>query len=342
MKITHGVESLHNHTTLSDGELSHAELFDLAEQSGMSILAFTDHDALPDEKTVQTFAGYKDRSLKYIWGIEMTVYFPAEVSTRGTFHLLGLFVDPFNEALKEHCQKMHLDRRLRAEGIVKNLKNLGFQIEVEDCLNLANGDSVGRPHVVQALNLYPENQKILLKIKEEMAEEAKRDSTVAKRYEEMLSFGENSYPYHLLLGHNAYRKCLVEHSYIVSLKEATELIHQAGGLSFLAHYFTVAKLVPLEMIKSWLAGGLMDGMEIVYGSDVPKGFANDAIHEERKNLIELTRQLNCPVSGGGDIHTQKGLLNYLANESLAGESVGLTERILKNFNPRPPTTSISF
>ena len=60
------LESLHTHTTLSDGKMTHRELFDLAQSLGIAILAFTDHDAVPSPEImaeIETFRAVKQNGL---------------------------------------------------------------------------------------------------------------------------------------------------------------------------------------------------------------------------------------------------------------------------------------
>jgi len=59
------IESLHTHTTLSDGKLSHRELFELAESLGISVLAYTDHDAVPSPTTVAELETFRGRKTKW-------------------------------------------------------------------------------------------------------------------------------------------------------------------------------------------------------------------------------------------------------------------------------------
>ena len=52
------IESLHNHTKISDGDLSHKEVLTLAQKLGYKTLAFTDHDVLPSDKTLTFLKKY--------------------------------------------------------------------------------------------------------------------------------------------------------------------------------------------------------------------------------------------------------------------------------------------
>jgi len=43
-------ESLHNHTSISNGAQTHLEVLEIAEKYGFGTIAFTDHDTLPNEE----------------------------------------------------------------------------------------------------------------------------------------------------------------------------------------------------------------------------------------------------------------------------------------------------
>ncbi|MCX6738641.1 MAG: PHP domain-containing protein, partial [Candidatus Parcubacteria bacterium] len=106
MNTNHYFESLHTHTTLSDGKLSHKEMFELAESLGVAVVAFTDHDAVLNEGALAYLESVRSSGMKWVSGIEISSAPPKEVEGlgKGGLHIIGLFVDPKNEALKEHCQ----------------------------------------------------------------------------------------------------------------------------------------------------------------------------------------------------------------------------------------------
>ena len=52
-------ESLHNHTNISDGKENHLEVLETAEKNNFGIIAFTDHDILPDKAILAQLKGYE-------------------------------------------------------------------------------------------------------------------------------------------------------------------------------------------------------------------------------------------------------------------------------------------
>lgn len=323
------MESLHNHTTLSDGSMNHEEIFDQAERLGFSIFAFTDHDALPSDDTLALFESWRGRKTKWIIGIEITSGLPKDMGggSIGDFHIIGLFVDPKNAALFEHCRKAQTARRKRMTEMVENLQGLGFRISVEDCLRASGGDSVGRPHIVAALSEYPENAEIIENIRHEMESAAKNDSELARKYAFMMEKGVAQYPYTLFLSRDAFKNTYVEHLYIPDMDEAVRLIRDAGGIASIAHYFSIAKKVPLEKIRSFAANGRIDAVETVWNSTMMTGLRKEELEGLIASLRTIVRETGILETGGADAHVKEDL-EYFTKNAYGQETVSMTTRIL--------------
>lgn len=135
---------LHAHSTASDGVLSPQELVRLAKDSGISVLAVTDHDTL--EGLPMAMAEAARVGLQVVAGVEITAHVgDLEV------HILGHFIDLSDNRLAEFLASSRTDRIERARRIVEKLWTLGLPLDVNEVLSLASGPSVGRPHVAQAM-----------------------------------------------------------------------------------------------------------------------------------------------------------------------------------------------
>jgi len=323
-------ESLHTHTTLSDGKLSHKQMFELAELLGISVIAFTDHDAILNEETLLYLESVRSSKTKWISGIEISSSPPKEIEGlgKGGLHVVGLFVDPRNEALKEHCRKAQIARRERMQKIVSNLHALGFVVSEEDCLRASGGESVGRPHIVLAINSHPENDSVMKNLIEEMRNESLADKDLKAKYEAVMNGGAHELPYSLFLSREAYRPVYVEVSYSPDLDETVALIRNAGGVALIAHYFTVKKKMPFPFMEKLLAEKRIDGMETVYGlwhvgkNDEPE------LETEKNEVRELLKKYGGLESGGPDAHTEEDIRQYADLSGFAAPSIGMTEKIL--------------
>jgi hypothetical protein len=175
-----------------------------------------------------------------------------------------LFTDPTDKALLEHCTKALAARNDRMERIVGNLKGLGFKITVDDAMAAAGGESVGRPHIVRALNAYPENALVIDGIRTEMQKAAVASASVAMDYAYMMERPASDHPYRLFLSDDAFVPDIyVDYLYWVDMDSAVGLIRGAGGVAVLAHWYTAAKKIDAEMLEGMIKAGRLDGVEIM-------------------------------------------------------------------------------
>ncbi|HBH71377.1 MAG: PHP domain protein [Parcubacteria group bacterium GW2011_GWC1_42_11] len=323
------IESLHTHTTLSDGKLSHREMFELAQTLGISIVAFTDHDSVPTDTIISELETLREEKTKWVIGIEITANLPTELYPEtGAMHIIGLFVNPKNKKLLAHCRLAQDARRKRMRKIVDNLQNLGFKITETDCLEMSGGESVGRPHIVQAIKKYPENNVVIEKIRIEMATEASTNPAIQEQYTRMMQKGENNYPYALFLTPNAFRNGYAEHEYMPDLDESVKLIRESGGVAILAHYFTVQQKMPLHVLERLLYEKRLDGVEVVYGIREYGTIGEAEMNTERDALRNMAKKYELLALGGSDAHTVEDLERYVANDWFSKETIGFTEKIL--------------
>lgn len=323
-------ESLHTHTALSDGKLSHRQMFLLAESLGLSVVAFTDHDAVLNDEAIAYLGDARSSRTKWISGIEISAAPPKEIQDlgKGGLHVVGLFVDPKNSALLEHCKKAQTARVERMQKIVSNLKDLGFIISENDCLMASGGEAVGRPHIVEALAGHDENKKVTNDLIEKIKKDAETDTLAREKYEKMMDGGEYQIPYSLFLSSDAYFRAYEEVYYAPDLDEATKLIRDGGGISVIAHYFTVKKKMDYSFIEKLLKEKRIDGMETVYGlwhvgqKDEPE------LEAEKIELRRLLRKYDALETGGPDAHTEEDMRKYAELGSFATLSIGMTEKLL--------------
>ena len=184
-------QNLHSHTYFSDGKMTRRETLDVAAENGCYVVAFTDHDILPDEKVLSELESLRGHKTKWVIGIELST---------SIGHVIGLFVDPHNEALLAHTQKMKSERIKKASAMADALAQLGFRISTEEVLARAAEGNVAKPHVVEALMSHPENISLLetyiekLRLAAETDQELKKDYLEAKEMSEKRGIGMFVYP----------------------------------------------------------------------------------------------------------------------------------------------------
>lgn len=131
-----GIESLHLHTQTSDGEFSHLKALEIAAKHKIEVIAFTDHDSVPNPTTIEDLRANKEPSAGWLMGIEVSSGLPTELGSgaSGGPHLVGLGINPLEQNITEYCQLAQHARIERMEQIVRNLRNLGFDISLFGCL----------------------------------------------------------------------------------------------------------------------------------------------------------------------------------------------------------------
>lgn len=136
---------LHLHTTASDGRLEPAELVSLAVKVGLDVIAITDHDSI-DGVVPALAAAQAYPSVTVIPGVELSTDVP-----RGEVHVLGYFIDYTDRNLAVTLDGLRDSRKGRAVRMIAKLRDLGMEVQWQRVEELAQGGSVGRPHIAQAM-----------------------------------------------------------------------------------------------------------------------------------------------------------------------------------------------
>jgi predicted metal-dependent phosphoesterase TrpH len=233
---------LHLHTTASDGRLEPAEIVRLAISVGLDVIAITDHDTI-DGVVPALEAASAANSLKVIPGVEINT----DVA-RGEVHVLGYFIDYTDRKLAATLQKLRESRLERARKMVAKLADLGMKIDWQRVNELAQGGTVGRPHISQAL--------------------------LEKGYVRSEKEAFDKY-----IGHNG--PAYVER-YKLLPDEVVKLILEADGLPVLAHPADIADLD--ELVPRLKAVGLV-GLEVYYRDYDSKTIGGLAEMAEQYGLI---------------------------------------------------------
>lgn len=192
----------------------------------------------------------KSLGVEIVPGVELSV-----ALNEKDIHLLAYFFDYTNQKLQDYLAFFRYERLKRAERIVQKLNDINISLKMDAVLDQAGIGSVGRPHIASAL------------LEEGLIE------TYHEAFMKYLGVGAPAY----------------EKKYQLSPLEATQLIAQAGGLTFLAH---PGKYTTEFELSTLIQTGL-DGIEVVHPSH------NEARQEFYRGVIHQYFLLEC---GGSDYH----------------------------------------
>lgn len=215
---------LHVHTTASDGTMSPKAVVSLATMLGLKAIALTDHD---------TMAGLQEAGeAAELMGISVVPGIEISSEYRGKeVHILGYFLDPEAQKLKDYMQWVGQSRKTRNEKILEKLQKKGYDITLEQLEEKFPGATLGRPHIAQRLV------------------ELGAVSSVKEAFRRYLDTG---------------RSCYVPRQYI-SFADGVKLIRDCGGVAVLAHplQYGYGK-AELEALVKTAAEAKVTGMEILY------------------------------------------------------------------------------
>jgi predicted metal-dependent phosphoesterase TrpH len=142
---------LHCHSTASDGTDRPAELVRNAVSAGLTAIAITDHDTTAGWGEAASAVLGLDVAFTLLRGAEFSCVYARPGQRPVPLHLLGYLFDPEAVGLKAERARLRASRLGRGEAIVGNLVAAGYPIDWERVREIADGGSVGRPHIGQAL-----------------------------------------------------------------------------------------------------------------------------------------------------------------------------------------------
>lgn len=246
---------LHLHTKASDGALQPAELVKAADRIGIRVMAVTDHDSVNGIAEAREAAS--DLAIEVMPGIELSASLDGD-----EIHVLGYLLDADDLSLQKALRRLQEDRLVQAQAMVERLGALGYPVEWDRVMAIANGGSVGRPHIAIALV----ERGAVASVDEAFSRFLRRGGPA---YVE----GSKFFPY-----------------------EAVSLIREAHGVPSLAHPIIVGAgdyHLDLERLLPMMKEAGLEGIETYYKGYTPEITTSLLAVAERHRLIP---------TGGSDFH----------------------------------------
>jgi predicted metal-dependent phosphoesterase TrpH len=246
---------LHSHTLFSDGSLTPAELVSLARTNGVRTLSVTDHDHVGGIDAALEVGDTV--GIEIIPGIELSIAH-AEFED---IHLLAYYFAWHDPHLRARLESFRVARETRAERILDRINAKLIQEGREpidyDAVKAQVQGAFGRPHIATALI-------------------------------------DHGYVPDMNTAFTAYLIPCNVAKYFMPADEAMALVHQARGLSSVAHpRFITQDRVRLRQVIEELGALGLDGIEAYHSH-------HDA--EEQLYFTRLANQLGLVITGGSDYH----------------------------------------
>jgi 3',5'-nucleoside bisphosphate phosphatase len=255
---------LQSHSLRSDGSLAPRAVVESAAAAGVKLFALSDHDTVAGVE--EALRAARQLGIKVVPAVEIS----ALGSSDGDLHMLGYLVDHRDRGLLGALERFRADRERRARAMAAAVRELGFELDEELLRTRAEaGETIGRPHLAQAVVSRPENAERL------QAEGRREAGAFLAGY--------------LVPGRPAFRSRLTP-----SVAEAIAAIHAAGGLAVWAHPFWAPLITGTvsDAIDRFLGQGL-DGVECFYPTHT---------REQTDLLSDQCDALGLLATGSSDFH----------------------------------------
>ncbi len=259
MDYKDGKIDLHIHSNASDGSLAPQQILQLAIETGLSAFAITDHDTVSG--TLSLLHHGVPETIEFLSGVEISTAFPPSFSQAGSMHLLGYGFNATNPELTDIFTRQQSARTARNPMIVDRLNHLGIGISLEDIIDTFQKEAIGRPHIADYL------------VRRGFAH------SIDDAFDRFLGKGKPAYV----------------DKFRVSVADAIQRIHAAGGIAVLAHPVVIQSQLenPMETLLSVLKEMGLRGIEAYYPGQTD---------EQTREFIRLADQFDLLVTGGSDFH----------------------------------------
>lgn len=259
---------LHIHSHFSDGTWSPEQIINELKRKKIAGCAITDHDTVDAFKTMDAWRSDKG-TLEMLCGIECsTKDEPAEGLV--DVHILGLGIDPQNQAVGRYCANIKKGRFIQKKKLVDKLnQDYGYAINLQDVLTQVKGGVIGRPHIIEH---WLKNRA--------------------------LAPGQNHLERQLY-----YQRCA---KYAIptpgerSMPDIIKLIKEAGGVAILAH--PGVYLDDQKVVQKAIKWGI-DGLEVYYDYSYRVKNRHEQLQRQVvPSYLSIAQDNNLLISGGSDFH----------------------------------------
>lgn len=281
---------LHIHTINSDGEFCVTDILEKAESKGLNIISITDHNNINAYDEINDISVRKLYSGKIVIGVELEFVYKGRL-----FDMLGYGIDLEMMKKSEIIKEGYVHSTVEGQSeILDKLKHVCDELGIKYSLDLkiTKPNHMANDVLVDDILKYSDNKEILSSMNI-----VDRSSFYRKH------FCEVSSPFYI--DQTAGKR---------DIFYVTSLIHDAGGLCFLAHPFVYNLPNIKETLDEIVSFDIIDGIECAHRKHT---------EEQIKFLIDYCNEHNLKKSGGSDFHIDSHFLGYAnkGNYAIAGDLV---------------------
>ena len=263
-----GFYDLHIHSRYSsDADHPPRRLFEMACEAGLAGLSISDHDTV--EAMVEGTRLAREFPLEFFPNVEISTHYRAR-----QFHLLAPLVDYQSAELQARLQGLAEGRRQQAEARVNRLRDLGFEITLEEVMRGTGSPIPTGPAIAQTLLAKPASHGSPRLRPYIHGEEAGRG--VIAFYRDYFARGKPAFARMERLG----------------TLEALQLIRRSGGVPVLAHPGAPGYEADENILQTFVAHGLA-GLEVYSSYHEPRSTRRFAAWAARWGLVK---------TAGSDFH----------------------------------------
>lgn len=136
----------HVHTNNTDCSDTPEQVFQLAKENGVELLAITEHDTLIGREEYSTLA--KQYQLTYVPGVEVSAY---DYGRKRPCHIVGLYVETGCRILETMIDHVSKARQANSEQQINILAELGYNVSIGDLIDLRKGKAIYKQHIMEVL-----------------------------------------------------------------------------------------------------------------------------------------------------------------------------------------------
>lgn len=288
---------LHMHTKYSDGTDSVKEILNNSSKINLETISITDHNTCNAYEDINTFDVSKIFKGNIIVGCEFTTSFDNRL-----IEVLGYGFDykKVNQYLNNYYTKDFINEKTNIlyRRLLNKINELDLIFNLSDKKEKKFENEFFERDIYEELIKHPENME-------------KLNEDVWKSFSNFIRKGLTNPRSKIFINHAEFKP---------TLKEIINLVHETGGIIFLAHPYQYKFNDTEDFLNKIYDNNNLDGVECFYTTFTK---------EQSKYLLDFAKKRGLLISGGSDYH---GLNKKQHDLGIGGGNLSISKDIISNWN----------